>query len=145
METIPPEVLLERVSPELRLVADTLRTLVRRAVPDAIERVRPGWGIIGYDVPLGRRTAYFGFVWPEPEHVHLGFEHGISMDVADGVLQGTGKRVRWVTLRHLDEIEAPMLEGLVREAVRVARLSRAEREAAAMDRVLRSALPAGAR
>jgi hypothetical protein len=136
MDSIPPEVLLDRVSPELRAVADALRAIVRSVVPDAIERVRPGWGLIGYDVPNGRRTAYFGFVWPEPEHVHLGFEHGVAMDDPEGLLQGTGRRVRWVTLHRREEIDAPALERLVGEAVRVARLSRAERAARVMDRDL---------
>jgi hypothetical protein len=135
MEPFPPEALLAPYPPGHQAVANALRRLVKRAVPKAIERVRPGWGLIGYDVPVGRRTRYFAFVWPEPEHVHLGFEHGVLMDDPDGLLQGAGvtKQVRWLTLTAVGHIP-PTAEELVREAVRVAVMSRSERLARLMDR-----------
>jgi hypothetical protein len=136
METIPPEALLAAYPSEHQEVANALRRLVRRAVPAAIERVRPGWGLIGYDVPVGRRTRYFAFVWPEIEHVHLGFEHGVLMDDPEGLLQGAGvtKQVRWLTLRRLDDIREAEFQGLVREAARLAAMSRSERLARRIDR-----------
>jgi hypothetical protein len=135
MEPFPPEALLAPYPPGHQAVANALRRLVKRAVPKAIERVRPGWGLIGYDVPVGRRTRYFAFVWPEPEHVHLGFEHGVLMEDPDGLLQGAGvtKQVRWLTLTAIGHIP-PTAEELVREAVRVAVMSRSERLARLMDR-----------
>jgi hypothetical protein len=50
-----------------------------------------------------------------------------------------------VTLHRFGEIDAPALERLVREAVRVARLPRSERVALAMDRELREELAIHAR
>jgi hypothetical protein len=135
MEPFPPEALLAPYPPGHQAVANALRRLVKRAVPKAIERVRPGWGLIGYDVPVGRQTRYFAFVWPEPEHVHLGFEHGVLMEDPDGLLQGAGvtKQVRWLTLTAIGHIP-PTAEELVREAARVAVMSRSERLARLMDR-----------
>lgn len=134
MDILPPEALLARFPPERVATAEELRSLVRRVVPDAIERVRPGWGLIGYDLPIGRRTAYFAFVWPEVEHVHLGFEYGIHMDDPDGLLQGTGRKVRWVTLTGPDDLDEARLECLVREAARIAAMSRGERLLRLLDR-----------
>jgi hypothetical protein len=111
-----------------------LRALVRRAVPDAIEAVRPGWRLIGYDVPAGRRSAYFAFVMPEAQHVHLGFEYGVLLDDPGGALQGLGRQVRYVTLRQSDEISERVLESLVRQAARLATLSRSQRFALLLDR-----------
>jgi hypothetical protein len=136
MDPIAPEELLAPFPPVRRETAEALRALVLRTIPDAIEAVRSGWRLIGYNVPDGRRAPFFAWVWPELEHVHLGFEHGVCMDDPDGVLEGVGttKRVRWVTLRDPDEIDAPVLERLVHEGARVARLSRAERVAILLDR-----------
>jgi hypothetical protein len=136
METIPPEALLAAFPPEHQAIANSLRRLVTRSVPEAIERVRPGWGLIGYDVPIGRQTRYFAFVWPEIEHVHLGFEHGVLMDDPEGMLQGAGvtKQVRWLTLLGLDEIREAEFRALVREAAHVAAMSRSERLARRIDR-----------
>lgn len=119
----------------MQAIAHRLRALVRRAVPDVVERVRSGWRLIGYDVPAGRRSAYFCYVAPEAEHVHLGFEHGIHMSDHDGRLQGAGitRQVRWVTIRQGDEIDEPALELLVQEAARIALLSREAREALAAE------------
>jgi hypothetical protein len=130
-----PEDLLAGYAPVRRETADALRALVKRTIPDAIERVRPGWGLIGYDVPAGRRTAYFAFVWAEPEHVHLGFEHGHAMDDPDGLLSGGYlKKVRFVTLTRPGEIPDAALAPLIREAARVASLTRSERTALLFDR-----------
>jgi hypothetical protein len=134
---MPPEALLAAYPPPMRTIAEKLRTIVRRAVPDAVERVRPGWRLIGYDVPAGpRRLSYFGYVAPEVEHVHLGFEYGVFMDDPDHVLLGEGitRKVRWLTFRPGDPIDERGLTDLVREGVRVALASPAERLAIELDR-----------
>jgi hypothetical protein len=136
MEPIPPEAFLASYPEPMREIAEALRVIVRRAEPDAVERVRPGWRLIGYDLPIGRRSAYFAYVAPEDEHVHLGFEHGVLMDDPNGLLLGAGitRQVRWITIRRLDEIHEAPLQALVREAARVATMTRSERFAMLMDR-----------
>jgi hypothetical protein len=137
MDPIPPEALLAGYPEPMRQIADALRAIVRRAVPEAVEAVRPGWRLIGYDVPAGRRrSAYFCWVAPERDHVHLGFEYGIFMVDRGGVLQGKGitRKVRWVTLRESDSVSEEQLVELVREAARVALLPRSERLVAVLDR-----------
>ncbi len=137
MDAIPPEALLADYPEPMRQIAETLRSVVRGTLPDAIERVRIGWRLIGYDVPVGpRRTAYCCYVAPEPEHVHLGFEYGVFMRDDEELLLGRGvtRQVRWLTFRAGDPIVVPQLEGLVREGARVARLSRGERLVSLLDR-----------
>ncbi len=137
METIPPEAFLEPYPQPMREIAEALRAIVRRIVPDAIEAVRPGWRLIGYDVPLGRRSVYFAYIAPEPIHVHLGFEHGIFMDDQEGRLEGAHlnlRKVRYLTVRSIDEVDEKAFAGLVQEAVRVAVMPREGRLAIALDR-----------
>lgn len=125
MDPIPPEALLEAVSPPMREVAEWLRGVVRRTLPEAEERVRVGWGVIGYDIPVGRRrTAFVAWLWAQPEHVHLGFPHGILLDDPDRRLEGIGitKRARWVTLTPEAPLPESVLAALLREAVRVSSL-----------------------
>lgn len=136
MDPLPPEALLADYPEPMREIGEWLRGVVRRTLPEAIERVRPGWRLIGYEVPAGRRSAYFGYIAPEPIHVHLGFEHGTLMSDPRGLLLGAGvtKQVRWVTLTPDSmPLEAHLAE-LVREGARVAALSRGERVAIAMTR-----------
>ena len=137
MDAIPPEALLERYPEPMRRIAEELRAIVRRTLPDAVERVRAGWLLIGYDVPVGgRRTSFCCFVTPESEHVHLGFKYGVFMRDADRVLLGQGvtREARWLTFREGDSIEPAQLRDLLREGARVARLSRGERLVSLLDR-----------
>ena len=130
METIPPELFLAGYPPAIQDVAERLRAVVRRAVPDAVERVRTGWRLIGYDVPAGRRSRYFAFVAPEPEHVHLGFEYGVWMADPDGLLRGAHlqlRKVRYVTYEPGDPVPESQLVEYTREAARLATMSVAER------------------
>jgi hypothetical protein len=137
MESVPTELFLEGYPPGIRAKADELRGIFRRAVPDAIERVRLGWRAIGYDVPIGRRTRYFGSVWPETEHVHFGFEYGILMNDPEGLLRGAEiklKKVRFVTFEPGDPVPEDSLIRLAREGVRVATMTKEQRLAMELDR-----------
>jgi hypothetical protein len=126
MEPVPPELFLDGYPPAIQDVADRLRAIVRRAVPDSIERVRTGWRLIGYDVPAGRRSRYFAFVAPEPGHVHLGFEYGVWMTDPHGLLLGAHlelRKVRYVTFEPGDPIPEPELVEYAQEAARLATMS----------------------
>ncbi len=124
-EPIPPELFLSGYPADIRDIAGRLRRVVRDAVPEAMERVRPGWRLIGYDVPAGRSTRYFAFVTPEPEHVHLGFEHGVWMSDPEGLLVDAHldlRKVRFVTYEPGDPIPADALVRYTREAADLAAL-----------------------
>jgi hypothetical protein len=144
MDGMPPEALLADYPEPMRRIAEALRSLVRDALPDAVERVRVGWRLIAYDIPAGhRRTVFCCYVAPEPGHVHLGFQHGVFMRDDDGVLQGAGitRQVRWLTFRESDALDRLRLERLVLEGARVARMTRDERLVSALDREAVTAIP----
>lgn len=137
MDAIPPDAFLADYPAAIRAAAEELRAIVRRAVPDALERVRPGWWLIGYEVPIGHHAAYFAYVAPEPGHVHLGFEYGVALADPDRLLQGAHlrlKKVRYLTFLPGQPIPWPPLVALTRDAARVAAMSRQERLALVLDR-----------
>jgi hypothetical protein len=130
-ESIPADLFLSGYPPDIREMAERLRAIVRSAVPEAIERVRIGWRIIGYDVPVGRRARYFAFVAPEPEHVHIGFAYGAWMTDPDGILRGAHldlKKVRFVTYVPGDQIATEVLVRYTREAAELAEMPAGGRE-----------------
>ncbi len=128
-DSIPPEAFLHGYPPPIMALGQRLRWVVKRAVPDAVERVRPGWRVIGYDLPTRRHGTFFAWVFPELEHVHLGFPHGVLMDDARGELDGAGitKKARWLTYSPGDTIDEGQALRLVEEAVRVALIPRSAR------------------
>ena len=136
-EAIPPELLLADYPGPIRAQAEALRAAVRRSLPDVIERVRPGWRIIGYDVLLERgRSRYFAWIMIERQHVHLGFRLGVLMDDPEALLEGDAKLGRWTTYRPGEPIDPVPLGGLIREAARLARLGSSIRQGLLLDREL---------
>lgn len=138
MDPIPVEAFLESFPPPIRAAAEALRGLFRRVIPDADEMVRPGWGVIGYNVPVHRGAPYVGGVFPQQEHCHLLLEQGVLLADPHGLLEGAGvtKRVRWLTFDQPADVtaKADAVVALLEEAVRIAAMSRGERQLLAMDR-----------
>ena len=129
IDTIPVEALLADYPPSHTAIAGQLRRIVIDAVPEAIERVRTGWRLIGYDLPVRRHGVFFAWIWLEPEHVHLGFPRGVHMDDPRGVMKGAGitKLARWLTYEAGAEIDGRIERELVLEAARVAVIPRSLR------------------
>jgi hypothetical protein len=105
------EDLLARCSPPVGRLVEAARRRVLTAVPAATERLRAGWGLIGYDAP-----AYFAYLAPMKDHVRIGFERGAVLEDPGGLLQGTGTQVRHVEVRSATELRAPALAALLRQA-----------------------------
>lgn len=126
IETIPVEVLLEPFPLPNRELAERLRAIVREAAPEATERVRAGWRVIGFDLAVGRRNAFFAWILPQMEHVHLGFPQGVFLDDPRAVLEGAGitKRARWLTYAPGGAIDEAVAIELLRAAEGFARIPR---------------------
>lgn len=113
------ETLLAAYPREVQALAQSLRQLVVQSVPGAIERVMVGWRLIGYRVPDGPRSHYFGFIAPLADSVRLGFEYGVRLSDQTG-LEGAGSQVRHVTVRTEADIDAARLTPLIAEAALIA-------------------------
>lgn len=90
---VTTEDILAEHTPQVRDLAERLRALILMTVPEAREVPYPGWHGIGYHHP---EAGYFCAIFPEAGRVRLGFEHGVDLPDAQKLLQGTGKRVRYV-------------------------------------------------
>lgn len=102
--------LLAGCDPEVRRVAEATRKYIMRAVPQAIEKLRGGWGLIGYNAP-----AYFAFIDVSRGHVRIGFEWGVLLPDPEHLLQGSGTQVRYVQIESARDLR-PALTDLLREA-----------------------------
>jgi hypothetical protein len=115
---MPVDLFLGGYSPGHRAIANSLRSIIRRTIPEATERVRTGWRLIGFDLPKGRRSPFFAWVFPEREHVHLGFPQGVLIADPERLMDGEGitKRARWLTYTSVGEIDEEVAERLLRAA-----------------------------
>jgi hypothetical protein len=103
-----PEELLVGLSPQIHELVTQLRQLVRTVVPAVEEAGYPGWKLIGY-----RHRRYFCFIAPKIDQVQLGFEHGRTLPDPAGLLEGTGKQVRYVMLQPEQDLPFASLKELI--------------------------------
>lgn len=108
---ISAEQLLSTFAVPVRALAQAARRRILAVVPDAVERVRPGWKLIGYNAP-----AYFAFIAPQRDHVRIGFEWGILLRDPTGLLEGSGSQVRHVSVHTAADLRRAALADLLRAA-----------------------------
>jgi hypothetical protein len=97
-------------NPELRRVVRGLRSFVKKCVPSTKETVN-AWGI-----PTFEKKDPFGFFMVGKNHVTFGFHFGTSLEDPEGLLEGTGKNLRHVKLRTLEDLQRAGLQNLVKAA-----------------------------
>jgi hypothetical protein len=115
-----PEEFLAAFPPEIQVLANALRELVKETVPNVKEAVYPGWKLIGYRVKKGRSDAYFCFIVPFPNRVMLGFEYGVQLFDPTLRLEGDGTQVRYLTVREKGDIESEVHRAFIAEAAQIA-------------------------
>lgn len=99
--------------PEIQSLAGRLRRLVRAALPEAEERVYPGWRALGYRHP---EAGYVGGIFLHPDMVKLGFEHGATLPDPHGLLiagPAKGKQVRYLEIRDESDIVPEIIRDLL--------------------------------
>ena len=97
---------------ELRDTLEAARRMVREAAPHAVETMK--WGAPTY-VGHGNIVALMA----HKAHVNLQFYRGAELADPDGLLEGTGKGMRHVKVRHARDLANPALKSLLRAAVRL--------------------------
>jgi hypothetical protein len=113
-QKITPEELLLGFTPHIIACAEQLRTLIRKIVPDAIEKGYPTWRGIGYTHP---RAGYFCAIFPEESLVKLAFEWGALLPDAAGVLRGEGRQVRYLYFYQAEDIQEGSVADLIEAAL----------------------------
>ena len=129
-----PEDILADHSPEVRELVQRLRELVKATIPEATETAYASWHGIGYRHP---QSGYFCAIFPQADDVRLGFEFGVLLPDPEGILEGTGKQVRYVHLNTAERIPVASIQPLL-----LAALSLPDGREAKMELIRNAARPA---
>lgn len=82
-----------------------LRDLVLEVMPEAIETTS-GHKTLNYSTAAGVMKGGMAYIAPLKDSVNLGFQDGVDLPDPDGLLAGTGKRLRHVKFTEAAQIEA---------------------------------------
>mgnify|MGYP001586564354 CR=1 FL=1 len=119
-QTVSVEKYLEDFPKDIQAIANKVRALFLQAFPDVLERVYPGWNLIGYRVLQGSKSYYFGFVTPFADRVVLGFEYGRLLSDPRHILEGKGTQVRHITFVKSSQVKQSILVPMIFEAASIA-------------------------
>jgi hypothetical protein len=103
---------LDATAPAVADVARALRLSVLDGFPDAIETFDRADGLLAFGTGGSMRDFYFAII-PHKAHVNLQLADGVDLPNSDGRIEGTGKRVRHVKARSVDEARAPWLRAAI--------------------------------
>ena len=111
------EEIVSGLDPEIERITRSLRRLILEIHPEAIEVVRLGDGAASFGVGPKKMSEAHTYIMPRAGYVNLGFYHGVSLTDPEGLLEGTGKRLRHVKVYSLNDIERPELRRLLEAAL----------------------------
>jgi hypothetical protein len=98
-------------------IAGRLRLLIMEVNPDVVEVPWPKQKIIGYGVGPKKMTEHFCYIGAFKGHVNLGFYYGAHLPDPAGLLEGTGKNLRHIKVKSIEEAEQPALRDLLQASL----------------------------
>jgi hypothetical protein len=102
--------------PPVREIAVKARETILSVMPNATEKVYPGWKVIQYGTDAGMKNV-FAAISPLRERVNLGLANGAELSDPEGLLEGTGKGIRHVKLTSPEAATTPAIRALLEGAV----------------------------
>ncbi|MEO1518837.1 MAG: DUF1801 domain-containing protein [Bacteroidota bacterium] len=107
------EDLLETTEKELQPIAIRLREIILALDPNACEVVRLGDKAATFGVGPKKMSEGYAYVLPYKKWVNLGFYKGAFLTDESGLLEGTGKKMRHVKIRSMEDANRPEIKALL--------------------------------
>src|SRR3954451_7047738 len=117
--TIPADIeadvdrLLAEHSPELQAIERALRTTIRREFPDAVEQVDFGNKVIAFGRSMKIRGLLFGII-AHTSWVNLQLADGVELPDPNGIIEGSGKRIRHIKVRSAEAASSEPIVAAIR-------------------------------
>lgn len=120
----PPAELVNFLKPYDRAIQDLalkLRALVLDEMAPCFENIYDAYNAVaigyGFSDRLGHGVVHIAVY---AKHVNLGFNHGATLADPLGILKGSGKHIRHITVKTPDDLARPELRAYIRRAHRSA-------------------------
>jgi hypothetical protein len=96
--------------------ARAVERLVVESLPGAVTQFDPGNGLLAIGTSLKMRDLLFAII-PHAAYVNLQLADGVDLPNPEGLIEGTGKRIRHVKVRSAEAAASPALRAVVRAQV----------------------------
>jgi hypothetical protein len=103
---------LEGSAPAVAEAARALRLVVLEGFPGAVETYDPADGLLAIGVGRSMRDFSFAII-PHTAHVNLQLADGVDLPNPDGKIEGTGKRVRHIKVRSVEDARSSSVRAAI--------------------------------
>lgn len=103
-------------TPEVQAAARALEALIREELPDVVVRYDPGNGLLAFGRSMKMRDLLFALI-PHAGWVNLQLADGALLPNPDGLIEGTGKRIRHVKVRSPEDAGQARLRKVIHDQV----------------------------
>jgi hypothetical protein len=97
---------------ELQAIERALRRTIQEAVPGAVEQVDFGNKLIAFGRSMKMRGLLFAII-AHKSWVNLQLADGADLPDPHGLIEGTGKRIRHVKIRSVEQASSPAVVALI--------------------------------
>ena len=111
-ENIEVTKLIETLPEHIQEITNNLRELVFKSSPDIIEEVK-------WSKPSYAQNGLVCYLATAKKHVNLGFYRGSDLSDKEGVLQGTGKQMRHIQVKKVEDIKPDLFISMIQEAIEI--------------------------
>jgi hypothetical protein len=94
----------------LQEAANQLRAFMKKTLPKVKEGINP------WHIPIFESNGPICYYMAGKNHITLGFIRGTSLPDPEGLLEGTGKNLRHVKIKSLDDLKQKGLRELLKSA-----------------------------
>lgn len=103
---------LDAAAPAVAEIARALRLTVLEGFPGAVETFDPADGLLAFGTGRSMRDFSLAII-PHKAHVNLQLADGADLPDPDGRIEGTGKRVRHIKARSVEDARAPWVRAAI--------------------------------
>ena len=103
---------LDATAPAVADIARALRATVLSLVPNAVETIDPADGLLAIGTGSSMRDFPFAII-PHKAWVNLQLRDGADLPNQDRRIEGTGKRVRHIKVRSIEDAGAPWVRAAI--------------------------------
>ena len=100
-------------SSHVKEIARRQKKLISDVYPEVVEVPWPKQKIIGYGVGPKKMSEHFCYIGAYRAHVNLGFYYGAELPDPQGLLEGTGKKLRHIKVKNGEEVGEPALRDIL--------------------------------
>ena len=104
-------------STHVQEIARRLRELIVEVYPDVVEVPWPKQRIVGYGVGPKKMSEHFCYIGAHRDHANLGFYYGAELPDPEGLMEGTGHKLRHIKVRDTEGIDLSSLRRYVQLAL----------------------------